>query len=179
MTRQPKLKRRGKAGMFYLVRHVPVDYRSVESRKEVWISLKTDSETLAQQKAARIWDKTLSGWEAKMAGDTADAERAFAAAQELAKARGFRWLTADAVAKLPREELLYRVEAVARRRSAPDAKEAAALLGGAKEPALTVKRALELYWELAADATRDERRPGSPMEEPSHQGRGKFHESRR
>jgi site-specific recombinase XerD len=154
MTKQLKLKRRGKAGMFYLVRHVPVDYRAVEPRKEVWVPLKTDSETLAQQKAARIWDKTVAGWEAKKAGDTSDAERAFTAAQDLAKARGFRWLTADGVAKLPRDELLDRVETVAKANGAPNSKEAAAVLGGAKEPAITVNRALALYWELAADTTR-------------------------
>lgn len=37
----------------------------------------------------------------------------------------------------------------------PDVKEAAALLGGAQQPAITVNRALELYWELTTDeATR-------------------------
>ena len=68
MATQLKLKRRGKRGMLYLVRHVPVDYRGVEARKEVWVPLKTDSETLAQQKASQIWDKTVAGWEARKAG---------------------------------------------------------------------------------------------------------------
>ena len=154
MAKQLKLKRRGKGGMFYLVRHVPVDYRGVEPRKEVWVPLKTDSETLAQQKASQIWDKTVAGWEARKAGDTADAEKAFAAAQNLAKARGFRWLTADAVAKLSRDELLDRIETVAKPNGAPDTKEAAAVLGGAKEPAITMKRALELFWEYAAEDKR-------------------------
>lgn len=154
MSKPIKLRQRGKGGMYYLVRHVPVDYRSVEPRKEIWIPLKTDSEELARQKAERVWTNTVAGWEAKKAGDTTDAERAFEAAQNLAKARGFRWLTAGAVATLPREELLDRVEMVSKRNGMPDAQEAAALLGGAKEPAITVKRALELYWEFAAEKTR-------------------------
>ncbi|WP_352778291.1 tyrosine-type recombinase/integrase [Mesorhizobium sp. M0913] len=154
MGKQIKLRRRGKGGTLYIVRDVPVRYRTVDSRKEVWICLNTDSETSAQQKAPGVWDKLIAAWEAKLDGDTTDAEKAFDAAQRLAKARGYRWLTADRVAKLPRHELLDRVEAATKPNGAPDMLEAAALLGMAKEPAITVSRALELYWEYAAEKTR-------------------------
>ncbi|MER8371119.1 tyrosine-type recombinase/integrase [Mesorhizobium sp. M1406] len=148
MGKQIKLKKRGDT--FHMVRHVPVRYRSVEPRKEVWITLRLDSESLARQKAEQVWSKTIAAWEAKLAGDTGDAEKAFEAAHNLAQARGYRWLTASEVAKLPNEELLDRVAAVIAN-DQPDRKEAKALLGAAKEPAITVKRALELYWELAAE----------------------------
>ncbi|GGE15182.1 integrase [Primorskyibacter flagellatus] len=92
--------------------------------------------------------------EAKQAGDTADAERRYEAARRLAKSRGFRFLAADRVAELPREELLARVEAVPAPAGEPDAIEAAAVLGGAQEPPIIVTRALELYWTLAADKKR-------------------------
>ncbi|MER8544742.1 tyrosine-type recombinase/integrase [Mesorhizobium sp. M1169] len=154
MAKQIKLRTRGKSGILYMVRDVPVRYHGVEPRKEVWISLGTDSKSLAEQKAEQVWARTIAGWEAKKAGDTAEAEKAFAAAQDLAKARGYRWLMAGEVAKLPREELLQRVEAVSVRKSEPDKLEAAALLGGAKDPPITVTRALALYWELAAENTR-------------------------
>lgn len=154
MGKQIRLIRRGKAGILYMVQHVPIRYRSVETKAEIWVNLNTDSETSAQQKAPGVWDSLIAAWEAKLDGDTTDAEKAFDAAQRLAKARGYRWLTAGEIAKRPMSELLDRVEAVAKANGEPDVKEAGALLGMAKEPAITVSRALELYWEYAAEKTR-------------------------
>jgi len=144
--------KRGKT--FHLRKRVPVQYEDVEPRKSLYLSLRTDSESVARQKAPAIWQQQIEAWEARQAGDTADAERRFEAAQRLAKARGFRFLSADKVARLPREELLARIEAATGRDGEPDAKEAAAVLGGAQEPQITVSRALALYWELAKDRTR-------------------------
>jgi hypothetical protein len=96
----------------------------------------------------------VDAWEARLAGDTVDAERRFQAAKDLAAIRGFNYLPAEQVAKLPREQLLARVEAVPHRNSKPDLVEAAAMLGGVSPPAITVSRALELYWTLAADRLR-------------------------
>src|SRR5690606_7401694 len=92
-------------------------------------------------------------WEARLAGDSADAERRFEAARELAQVRGYRYLSADRVAALPREEFLDRVRAAVKPDGEPDRIEAAAVLGGATEPGITVERALELYWTLAKDRT--------------------------
>lgn len=139
---------------FHLRQRVPLRYRRVEPRVTVWISLHTDSENVARQKAPVAWQHHIEAWEAKMAGDTGDAEKRFEAARELAAVRGYRYLSAGQVATLPREELLARVEAVPERRDRPDQKEAAAILGGAAEPQITVSRALELYWTLAADQAR-------------------------
>lgn len=149
-----KIAVRKRGDTFHLVKRVPVRYQAVEPRSEIWISLKTDSETAAHQKAARVWNDLTNAWEAKLAGDTADAEKAFAAAHDLAQARGYRWLTASDVARLPRAELLHRVETAMKPNGEPDKQEAAALLGGAKVPAINVTRALELYWDLASDNTR-------------------------
>ncbi|MER8775770.1 tyrosine-type recombinase/integrase [Mesorhizobium sp. M0977] len=154
MAKPIKLRRRGQAGTLYIVRGVPVRYRPVEARKEVWICLDTDSKILGDAKAPQVWENTVAGWQAKLDGNTEDAEKAFEAAQRLAKARGYSWLTAHQVAKLPREELLERVEAVTKVNGAPDKLEAAALLGGAATPPITVSRALELYWDYAAEKTR-------------------------
>lgn len=96
----------------------------------------------------------MAAWEAKLAGDSADAEQRFAAARDLAEARGFRYMRSDQVAKLPIEELRDRFAAVPGFKDQPgnpDMIEAAAVLGGAKEPPLTVSKALELYWTLAKD----------------------------
>lgn len=143
-------------GTLYLYKRVPKRYASVEPRKFVWISLHTDSPSVAKTKEAATWEQMVAAWEAKLAGDTTDAEQRFAAARDLAEARGFRYMRADQVAKLPIEELRERFAAVPGfkdKPAAPDMIEAAALLGGAQEPALTVSRALELYWPLARDKT--------------------------
>lgn len=80
------VKRRGKKLSLY--KRVPKRYESVESRKFVWLSLHTDSATEAEQKAGPAWEQLVAGWEAKLAGDTSDAEQRFQAARELAEVRG-------------------------------------------------------------------------------------------
>lgn len=88
-----------------------------------------------------------------MAGQDADAEQFFEAAKQLAQARGFRYLPVGQVAALPLGELLNRVEAVQISDDQPGKIDAAAFLGGAAAPVITVTRALELYWELTRDKT--------------------------
>ncbi|SNT27093.1 DUF6538 domain-containing protein [Antarctobacter heliothermus] len=144
--------KRGKT--YHLRQRVPLRYKSVEPREIVGISLRTDSESVARAKAEGAWQNLIEGWEAKLAGDTSDAERRFEAARELAAVRGFRYLPATKASTLPTEEWLARVEAVPERNGKPDMREAAAILGGVEEPPITVTRALELYWGLAADRSR-------------------------
>lgn len=91
----------------------------------------------------------IQAWEAKLRGDSSDAEARFDAARELAATRGFRYMPVARVAQLPTEELLQRVEAVSVSRNEPDRKEATALLGAEAEPRVTVSRALTLDWSLA------------------------------
>ena len=143
------LKLRGKTWQLY--KRVPKRYADVEPRTFVWVSLHTDSKTAAAAKADAAWALLIEGWEARLAGASRDAEAHFDAARRLAAARSFRYIPVSEVAKLPVEDLLARVEAITERKGVPDAQEAVALLGGAKVPAITVSRALELYWDLAAD----------------------------
>lgn len=138
---------------FHLRRRVPRRYRDVEPRDTVWISLHTDSETVAKSKADRAWLQMIEAWEARLAGDTEDAEARYAAAQELARVRGFRYLDAGRVAKLPVDALIERVEAVAAPAGQPDKAEVAAIMGTVAEPQLTVSKALDLYWTLAREKT--------------------------
>ncbi|NWO08064.1 MAG: integrase, partial [Alteromonadaceae bacterium] len=138
---------------YHLRKRVPARYQPVEERKSFYVSLGTDSLTLAQQKAAAIWNEQLEYWEARMAGDSEEAERRHAAAQAVAQMRGFRYLHAAQVAKQPREDVLERVEAIPVKEGVPDTPVAAAVLGAVSEPPITVSRALELYWDLAKDKT--------------------------
>ncbi len=147
------IRARGTSSSLYMYRRVPKRYEAVEPRKFVWVSLHTDSQSIATAKASATWDYLTEGWEARLAGDTIDAEARFEAARNLAGVRGFRYLNAAYVAKLPLEELLQRVEAVKGTSAQPDFKEASAVLGGAVEPPITISRALDLFWSLAADRT--------------------------
>ena len=144
---------RGTKAILSLYRRVPKRYEAVEPRKFVWVSLHTDSQSVAASKASVAWDLMIEGWEARLAGDSSDAETRFEAARELAAVRGFRYLNASTVAKLPLEEILQSVETVPGTAAKSDLIEASAVLGGAMEPPITVSRALELFWTLAADRT--------------------------
>lgn len=143
------IKRRNKRLSLY--KRVPKRYESVEPRKFVWLALHTDSMSEAERKAGPAWEQLIEAWEAKLAGDTSDAEQRFAAARDLAAARGFRYMSAHQVAQLPVGELAARMNKVPVSGDEPDMTEAAALLGGAQEPEITISGALDLYWSLTAD----------------------------
>jgi hypothetical protein len=121
-----KLQKRNNA--YHLRKRVPVRYQSVEPRASFYVSLKTDSKALAEQKAAAVWSEQVEVWEARLAGDSAEADKRHAAAQSIAQMKGFRYLHAAQVAELPRRELLERVEAISETAGAPDTSVAAAVL---------------------------------------------------
>ncbi|WP_317057813.1 tyrosine-type recombinase/integrase [Roseovarius rhodophyticola] len=139
--------------LYHLRRRVPRRYGGVELRETVWISLHTDSEMVARSKADRAWSQMIEAWEARLAGDSRDAEARYEAARDLARVRGFRYLDASSVAELPVGDVLERVEAIPAPANQPDRVEAAALLGTIPEPRITVTKALELYWTLAREKT--------------------------
>jgi integrase len=137
---------------FYLYRRVPRRYARIEPRREVWISLRTDSETEARQKAEAVWAESVAGWEARLAGDTTDAQARFDAARELAHRRGYRFMPVEQVARLPLEELLARIEAAVNPRTGQiDHIEAAAILGTAEQPAIPMSQALRTFWQIAEE----------------------------
>ena len=138
---------------YHLRRRVPTRYAQVETRRVVYISLHTDSPTVAKSKASRAWAQMIEAWEARLAGDTDDAAQRHATAQEIARVRGFRYLDVAAVARLPVEPVVERVEAISAPAGEPDPIEAAALLGTVPEPQITVSAALDLYWTLAREKT--------------------------
>lgn len=119
----------------------------------VFLSLHTDSKEIATIKAKKIWADMIEAWEAKLDGDDSDAFQRMEAARNLAAKRGFRFLTADKVAKLPLAELLDRIEAVVTPSGKVDKLEAEAVLGGARPPVIKVSRALDRYWTVAKAKT--------------------------
>jgi len=136
---------------YYLRKRVPIRYRPVEDRSEILHSLHTDSLSVAGVKSKVIWTQLVESWEARLAGDTQDAEARYAAARNMAKIQGHRYLKGAQVAQLPLEQILQRVEAVPIARGKPSLVAADAFLGASGPPAITVSRALELFWTLADD----------------------------
>lgn len=133
---------------YHLRRRVPKRYARVERRKEVKISLGTDSLSEARRKEVEVWDQQLARWEALMKGDTSEAEKRYQAAKEIAKTHGVRFLPVEKVAKLPPRELLDRVQLSMNAKGEIDGVKALGILGIAKKPKLTVSTALETYWKL-------------------------------
>jgi len=139
---------------WHLRRRVPTRFAGVEPRREVWISLKTDSHQLASKKAPAVWDSLIAGWEAQLAGRSEDATVRFEAMRAIAGAHGLVYRPIRDVEQLPLEELLARVEVLQRRDGRVDTVVAPAILGSVDVPSLTVSEALEEYWRLTPDRTR-------------------------
>jgi integrase len=137
-----------------LKRRVPGRYAEVEQRSVVWVSLKTDSETVARQKADLVWQGLIASWESRLAGNVADADRRYAAAMSLADQRGFSLLPANEVAHLPAEDLAARMETVLKQPPTAQPVEAGAILGGAATAYPILSDALTQYWALAASSIR-------------------------
>jgi integrase len=137
-----------RSGTFYLRRRVPRQFADIEEREEVWLSLKTDSKKTAQEKAKVLWDALLQAWDARLRGQSDDAQERFAAARNIAASKGLHYLPMEAVVDLPKEQLLERIEALERNDSGV---EAAAILGAVGKPSITVSMALEAYWPITRD----------------------------
>lgn len=136
---------------YSLRRRVPERYRSVDTREEVWVSLHTDSLSEAKEKAQKVWETHIAGWEAQLAGRSTDALKHFDAVRELAKAKGVKYVPVGQVADMPIDELLERIEAIGQVSGKPSHVEAQAMLGAIETPSLLLSEALEEYWELAKD----------------------------
>jgi integrase len=138
-------------GTLYIKRRVPARFRPIEDREFVWLSLHTDSETVAHAKAPLVWTEMLEAWEARLSGADTDSSNRMAAAKDLAARRGYSFMSAPEVAKLPIADLLARVESVLNRKGEIDIIEAEALLGGARASQIKVSGILKKYWEISKD----------------------------
>ncbi len=139
---------------WHLRRRVPARFAEIEPRGEVWVSLKTDSKTIAVKKAPAVWDALVVGWEARLSGQSGDAQKLFDGARAIAAGHGVKYLPIRDVEDLPLEELLTRIEILKRRDGSVDASAAPALLGAVDIPSMTVSEALEDYFVLTPDRVR-------------------------
>ena len=140
-------------GHLHFRKRVPKRFADIEEREYVWISLHTDLEDVARRKAGAVWEEMLEAWEAKLHGDTEDYDERLAAAKHLAGIRGFRYLPASQVAKLPNKEFYDRAMKTMRKDGSIDEREAEAVMGLVPKPKLTISAALKDFWKLAHDRT--------------------------
>ena len=132
---------------YHLRKRVPRRFKPVEVREFILISLHTDSKSAAETKAKQVWNDMVHAWEAAMDGAQDEAKDKMAAARELAAKRGFRFMSAREVSRLPIEAVLHRVESVGMGRDhRPKKAEAEALLGGARPEFPVLGEVLELFW---------------------------------
>lgn len=113
----------------------------------------------------------IEAWEARLAGNSEDADIRYEAARDLARARGFRYLDAGAVSKLPVEDVVARVEAISAPANQPDGIEAAALLRhcpGATDHGH--KGAGALLDACEGEDLRQKRGPTAPLGGPAQKG---------
>ena len=136
---------------YYLRRRVPSRYASVDTRGFVQHCLFTDSFETAQRKATEMWAQMIEAWEAKLDGQNAEGDSRMAAARRLAHRRGYRYLDAPEVARLPIEEILQRIESALDKRGRLDMKEAEAALGLVPAPTMTVQQAFDEFYKVAGD----------------------------
>jgi integrase len=147
-----QLMMRGKT--WHLRRRVPARFAPVEPRREVWVSLKTDSRQQAAKKAPAVWDSLVAGWEAQLAGRSEDGAARLETARAIAASHGLTYKPVRDLEDLPLEELLARVEVLQRRDGTVDTAAAPALLGTVDVPSMTVSEALAEYWALTPDRVR-------------------------
>lgn len=133
-------------GTWHIVRRVPSRFHTVEPRRVVSQSLKTDSYQEAQRKSTAVWAQLLSGWEARLDGNSDDAEKRFKAAQLICDRAYHRLLPLQDVLTLPFEEIVSRIEAIPDVIDKPANFEAEALLGLVEPPKMRVS-ALPAYIE--------------------------------
>jgi integrase len=143
-----------KGNALYLRKRTPAKYAGIEPRKEIWLALNTDSQREARAKAPQIWAVQVDGWEAMLAGRSADAQTRYNAAKALAAARGFKWMPIERVAELPMNELLDRLEASMTPEGEIDPVLGDAFMGAAKKPQIMLSSVLDTYWDLTGDKER-------------------------
>ena len=89
-----------RSNKYYLRRCVPARFIDVEPRKTIWVSLHTDSESVARRKAVDAWSQLIKCWGAKLAGLSDLALERYEATRELADTRGFQYMDMNSVTRL-------------------------------------------------------------------------------
>jgi len=133
-----------KRKQIYLIKRVPDRFSSIEPRRQVWVSLKTDSKSEAKARAIEAIHDLEKQWTAKLKGEGSNIGR-YEALTNISTSRDFPYLPADQIAQQTLDEILRRV-AVAQENETV----AAAVLCAEKKPAYKLSSLVELDVQLVA-----------------------------
>ena len=137
-----------KRGAWYQYRRrVPAHVANFDERKEVLISLKTQSHSEAVIKAAIYNDQIENFWKALIqSGESTNIQEKYKAAVHLAKAHGFAYKSTAQIAASTLNEIVERLET-----DVKTEQEERALLGEIDLPHILLSESIELFWPLVVD----------------------------
>lgn len=135
-------------GNYHYVRRVPAYARSYYDRGLIQVSLKTSDIGIARIRRDSLMQADSILWSSLASGEDFDIAMAqYKAAQIRARALGFVYRSAsDLAASAPTSEVLGRLFAADK----ANAQDTDALLGGAKEPEITITNARKIYFDQIA-----------------------------
>ena len=139
------VKKRGQR--YHYVRRIPKDIQHIDTRDLIQISLKTDSLSLAKQRAAILDKHILEYWQ-NLTTCPDEGYKQFDRVVKTARLHGFGYSTPTQIAQSSLEDVVGRVMA-AQQGSSPD--QTKAILGGAEKPDLPLSEGLEIFWGLSKD----------------------------
>jgi hypothetical protein len=118
---------------------VPVKYKEIEPRQEIFKSLGTSLENVARQNALYLGVKVIEELETRLAlGTRVLSQTQFEAAVCTSKSYGFTYKTALELSCGPLEEILARIKVLEDNKHCPSSFEAESLLGSFERPKITV-----------------------------------------
>ncbi|MBB2963776.1 tyrosine-type recombinase/integrase [Methylobacterium sp. R2-1] len=147
-------------GIWHYARRVPAAFAEVDPRGVIRQSTKIrvvddPRKVRARRAAQKINDELETFWRASLGGQKADAQARYDQARIMARRMGFEYLGAAEVARLPMDEILGRIEALAEPGKADDRVAEAAVLGGIAPPKLMVSDLFGEFERLSAAELRD------------------------
>lgn len=132
---------------YYYNRKVPEHVREYDSRANIRVSLKTDSKAIARQRAAVFNEQVEAYWQDLLKNKCPHENSRFGKTVKMARQMGFAYQPMSVVANLPILELVERLLTL-KDASLPQVE---AVLGAKPLPSLSLKAALEKYWEYSKD----------------------------
>ena len=133
---------------YYFKRRIPVTYQEFYNRKFIKVSLKTDSETVARQRAQILNTELEKIWLHISSHGSSDHEGMYERAVRLARMSGFQYQPAHAIAQEDIESIVNRLLELQGATNRDQSIQVQALLGGLEQPEFPLSKALEDYFHF-------------------------------